>query len=182
MLELRDYLIHMFRMVHRSYLYKLSWKSEGLLQFKWLKVKLEAMRKHAWNIKYSFDNMATQMTAWKQKKHNCKLLVSPLKFLIENYVSPSLFLFKILEFVYHFWKKVLVLDIFVCLISLKLRYHIIDWSLYSFWRQCGPLYFFPSVFLGYLFHSVNASSPSKHANSITETLRAAATIALLLYH
>ena len=61
--------------------------------------------------------MATQMTAWKQKKYNCKLLVSQLKFLIEYYGNPCHFLFKILEFVYHFWKKVLNLDIFVLSLS-----------------------------------------------------------------
>ena len=35
--------------------------------------------------------MATQLTAWKSKKYNCKLLVSPLKFIIEYLWKPSFF-------------------------------------------------------------------------------------------
>ena len=68
-LEILALQVYMFRNVRRNYLYKPSWKSEGLLNlsgWKWKQFEnpLRYCLKQS-AIKDSFDNMATQMTAWK---------------------------------------------------------------------------------------------------------------------
>ena len=68
-LEILALQVYMFRNVGRNYLYKPSWKSEGLLNssgWKWKQCEnpLRYCLKQS-AIKDSFDNMATQMTAWK---------------------------------------------------------------------------------------------------------------------
>ena len=64
------------------------------------------------------------------------------------------------------------------LISLKSRSHIIDWSLYSFWRQCGPLYFFlPFLLFFWVTFSIRSVlGPHPNTQIVTGTLRTAASL------